>query len=119
MNTGCLDKLKEMVEAEFQANFEAQREELRKHAKQQIFKIQEENRKTYNLRRREPKSYRVGDLVAIKRTQFGPNLKLKPNVVWRTSRIQEGRDCGARLTAAHVIPAAPLADLRRTGQLTI
>ncbi|GBM30884.1 hypothetical protein AVEN_107138-1, partial [Araneus ventricosus] len=39
--------------------------------------------------------------------------------VWRTSRIQEGRDCGARLTAAHVIPAAPLADLRRTGQLTL
>ncbi|GBM20126.1 hypothetical protein AVEN_81103-1 [Araneus ventricosus] len=38
MNTGGLDKLKEMVEAEFQANFEAQREELRKHAKQQIFK---------------------------------------------------------------------------------
>ncbi|GBN54671.1 Pro-Pol polyprotein, partial [Araneus ventricosus] len=76
MNTGGLDKLKEMV-AEFQANFEAQRE-LRKHAKQQIFKIQEENRKTYNLRRREPKPYRVGDLVAIKRTQFGPHLKLKP-----------------------------------------
>ncbi|GBN87706.1 Transposon Ty3-G Gag-Pol polyprotein [Araneus ventricosus] len=78
MNTGGLDKLKEIVEAEFQANFEAQREELRKHAKQQIFKIQEENRKTYNLRRREPKPYRVGDLVAIKRTQYGPNLKLKP-----------------------------------------
>ncbi|GBN95131.1 Transposon Tf2-6 polyprotein [Araneus ventricosus] len=78
MNIGGLDKLKEMVEAEFQANFEAQREELRKHAKQQIFKIQEENRKTYNLRRQEPKPYRVGDLVAIKRTQFGPNLKLKP-----------------------------------------
>ncbi|GBO25211.1 hypothetical protein AVEN_106905-1 [Araneus ventricosus] len=78
MNTGGLDKLKEMVEAEFQANFEAQREDLRKHAKQQIFKIQEENRKTYNLRRRETKPYRVGDLVAIKRTQFGPNLKLKP-----------------------------------------
>ncbi|GBL89292.1 hypothetical protein AVEN_225831-1 [Araneus ventricosus] len=78
MNTGGLDKLKEMVEAEFQANFEAQREELRKHAKQQIFKIQEENRKKYNLRRREPKPYKVGDLVAIKRTQFGPNLKLNP-----------------------------------------
>ncbi|GBM10006.1 Transposon Tf2-11 polyprotein [Araneus ventricosus] len=78
MNTGGLDKLKEMVEAKFQANFEAQREELRKHPKQQIFKIQEENRETYNLRRREPKPYRVGDLVAIKRTQFGPNLTLKP-----------------------------------------
>ncbi|GBM72808.1 hypothetical protein AVEN_96937-1, partial [Araneus ventricosus] len=68
MNTGGLDKLKEMVEAEFQAKFEAQREELRKHAKQHFFKIQEENRKMYNLRRRKPKLYRVGDLVAIKRT---------------------------------------------------
>ncbi|GBN56301.1 hypothetical protein AVEN_201695-1 [Araneus ventricosus] len=38
----------------------------------------QENRKTYNLRRREPKPYRVRDLVAIKRTRFGPNLKLKP-----------------------------------------
>ncbi|GBO17894.1 Pro-Pol polyprotein [Araneus ventricosus] len=44
MNTGGLDKLKEMVEAEFQANFEAQREELRKHAKQQIFKKKTERR---------------------------------------------------------------------------
>ncbi|GBO35953.1 Retrovirus-related Pol polyprotein from transposon 297 [Araneus ventricosus] len=33
MNTGSLDKLKKMVKAEFQANFEVQREELRKHAK--------------------------------------------------------------------------------------
>ncbi|GBM02982.1 Pro-Pol polyprotein [Araneus ventricosus] len=78
MNTGGLDKLKEMVEADYQANFEAQREEPRMHAKQQISNIQEVNRKTYNLRRREPKPYRVGDLVAIKRTQFGPNMKLKP-----------------------------------------
>ncbi|GBM12627.1 hypothetical protein AVEN_146802-1 [Araneus ventricosus] len=94
MNTGGLDKLKEMVEAEFQANFEAQREELRKHAKQQIFKIQEENRKTYNLKRREPKPYRVGDLVAIKRIQFGPNLKLKPKYFgpYSITRAKGGND---------------------------
>ncbi|KAF8765088.1 hypothetical protein HNY73_023086 [Argiope bruennichi] len=77
MNTGCLDKLKEMVESEFQANFEVQKE-LRKHARQKIFKIQDEDRKTYSLRKWEPKLYRVGDLVAIKRTQFGPHLNLKP-----------------------------------------
>ncbi|GBN35262.1 hypothetical protein AVEN_57051-1 [Araneus ventricosus] len=183
-----------MVEAEFQANFEAPRKELRKHAKQQIFKIQEENRKTYNLRRREPKPETVRDLVAIKITQFGPHLKLKPKyfgaysitrekggntydviiegnhegpnfttcaeylkpwntmselyyhelffifqnfvifdfccvpfsfcfaciiAVCRTSRIQEDQDCGARLTAALVIPAncvAHLADPTRTPQ---
>ncbi|GFT43547.1 hypothetical protein NPIL_567221 [Nephila pilipes] len=54
------------LEDEFQASFEAQKYELKKHAKQQIFKMKDENRKTYNLRRREPKSYIVGDLVAIK-----------------------------------------------------
>ncbi|GBM63762.1 Pro-Pol polyprotein [Araneus ventricosus] len=45
MNTGGLDKLKEMVEAEFQANFEAQREELRKHAKQQISRFKKKTGK--------------------------------------------------------------------------
>lgn len=78
MNVNGLEKLREMIEVEFQAHFEAEREELRKHAKQQIFKIQEENRKTYNLRRKESRPYRVNDLVAIKRTQFGSQLKLKP-----------------------------------------
>ncbi|GFU08838.1 transposon Ty3-G Gag-Pol polyprotein [Nephila pilipes] len=62
------------LEAEFQANFEAQRDELRKQAKQQFFKVQDDCRKTYNLRRRESKSYKVGDLVAIIRTQIGPRL---------------------------------------------
>ncbi|GFS88414.1 vigilin [Nephila pilipes] len=47
------------LEDEFQVNFEVQRDELKKHTKQQIFKIQDENRKMSNLRRREPKSYRV------------------------------------------------------------
>lgn len=50
---------------------------MRKNAKEQIFKIQSENRKSYNLRRRPPNKYKIGDLVAIKRTQYGPGLKLK------------------------------------------
>nr|XP_017029299.1 uncharacterized protein LOC108079465 [Drosophila kikkawai] len=37
-----------------------------------------ENKKTYNLRRKPVRNYNVGDLVAIKRTQFGGGLKLKP-----------------------------------------
>ena len=78
MNTNCNDKLNELIESEFRNNFEKNREELRKDAKKQIYKIQEQNKKMYNLRRRDPKQYKVGDLVAIKRTQFGPHLKLKP-----------------------------------------
>lgn len=77
MNSKGTDQLKELIESEFQAQFESQREELRKHAKRQIFQVQQENRKTYNLKRKEARPYKVGDLVAIKRTQFGPQLKLR------------------------------------------
>ncbi|GFT50333.1 hypothetical protein NPIL_151541 [Nephila pilipes] len=51
-------------EAEFQANFEAQRDNLRKDVKPQK-NLEDENRKTCNLRRRKPKSYRVGDLCRL------------------------------------------------------
>lgn len=50
---------------------------MRKNAKEDILKIQNENRNRYNLRSKRSKQYQIGDLVAIKRTQFGPNLKLK------------------------------------------
>ncbi|GFV17945.1 transposon Tf2-6 polyprotein [Trichonephila clavipes] len=47
------------------------------YCKKQIYKVQDENRRTYNLRRRQAHKYQLHDLVAIKRTQFGPGLKLK------------------------------------------
>jgi transposase InsO family protein len=78
MNIRGTDQLKAALEAEFQTNFTNQRDDLRKEAKRQIFKVQEQNKKTYNLRRRAPQTHKIGDLVAIKRTQFGPHLKLKP-----------------------------------------
>ncbi|XP_025834577.1 uncharacterized protein LOC112905755 [Agrilus planipennis] len=57
--------------------FNENREKLREESKRQIQKVQDENTKRYNLRRK-PKLYKKGDLVAIKRTQFGPRLKLYP-----------------------------------------
>ncbi|GFS75032.1 transposon Ty3-I Gag-Pol polyprotein [Trichonephila clavipes] len=59
------------------AQFQEQRDALRQDAKKQIYKVQDENRRTYNLRRRQAHKYQLHDLVAIKRTQFGPGLKLK------------------------------------------
>lgn len=56
--------------------FGEKREQIRAESKKRILKVQEENRHQYNLRRRKPRSYQIGDLVAIKRTQFGPGLKL-------------------------------------------
>lgn len=68
--------VKEMLEKEIVEDFNTDREKIREESKKQIAKVQEENRKTYNLRRRNPKLYKKGDLVAIKRTQCGPGLKV-------------------------------------------
>lgn len=70
-------KLKEILEYEWQRQFEKSREDLRQHAKLQIAKVHDENKKSYNLRRRAPKTFANGDLVAIKRTQMIPGRKLK------------------------------------------
>jgi len=59
-------EIKELIDAEMQHQFEYDRYELRRRAKKQILKLQEENKRTYNLRRRPPSKYKVGDLVAIK-----------------------------------------------------
>lgn len=44
---------------------------------EQILKIQRENKKTFDSKRKEAITYDIGDQVAIKRTQFGSGLKLK------------------------------------------
>ncbi|EZA49824.1 hypothetical protein X777_11805, partial [Ooceraea biroi] len=58
--------------------FQQERMELRREAKKNISKIQEENRKTYDRRRKSPNEYRINDVVAIQRTQLGPRLKVRP-----------------------------------------
>ncbi|KAL0851301.1 hypothetical protein ABMA28_007130 [Loxostege sticticalis] len=68
----------ELLEEEGRVEFMNQRDESRREAKAQILRIQEENRRTYNKKRKEGAKYKQGDLVAIQRTQFGNALKLKP-----------------------------------------
>ncbi|KYQ53493.1 hypothetical protein ALC60_00019, partial [Trachymyrmex zeteki] len=78
-------------------------DQLRNQAKDQILKVQNENRRVYNLRRRAPNKYKVSDLVAIKRVQLGPGKKLcakylgpykivkvKPNNSYDVKRVQSG-----------------------------
>ncbi|EFN62285.1 hypothetical protein EAG_11861 [Camponotus floridanus] len=57
-------------------SFDDNRMELRTETRGNIEKIHKENKKTYDNKRKTPLSYREGDLVAIKRTQQGPHLKL-------------------------------------------
>ncbi|GFX22932.1 transposon Ty3-I Gag-Pol polyprotein [Trichonephila clavipes] len=73
----CQDiEIVDLLNDEITAQFQEQRDALRQDAKKQIYKVQDENRRTYNLRRRQAHKYQLHDLVAIKRTQFGPGLKL-------------------------------------------
>lgn len=68
--------VKELLEQEWEQGFEEERNELRKNAREKILKMQAANRKSYNKNRKSANSYVEGDLVAIKRTQFGSGLKL-------------------------------------------
>lgn len=71
-------KIKELIEKEWIQMFEEDRNELRIAAKEKILKVQQENRRHYNRRRKEAQKFKEDDLVAIKRTQLGPGLKLAP-----------------------------------------
>ncbi|KAI4481937.1 hypothetical protein M0804_008956 [Polistes exclamans] len=60
--------------------------------KESISKVQRENRKTFNKKRVEAKVYRDGDLVAIKRMQQGPGLKLANKFLGPYTIIKEMRN---------------------------
>lgn len=68
--------LREMIDQEMIESFNQDRNDLRHKAKAQIVAVQKENRRYYNSKRKPAVKYNVGDLVAIKRTQFGVGLKL-------------------------------------------
>ncbi|CAH2094786.1 unnamed protein product [Euphydryas editha] len=71
-------KIQELLQEESINQYDETREKLRIQAKEQIMKIQDENRKNYDKKRKESSKYKCGDKVAIRRTQFGTGLKLKP-----------------------------------------
>ncbi|GFW53716.1 transposon Tf2-9 polyprotein [Trichonephila clavipes] len=59
-------RIQQLIDEQLQLEFNENRELLRKAAKAQILKVQNENKKSYNLRRKSPYLYSVKDLVAIK-----------------------------------------------------
>lgn len=69
--------------------FNEERLALRELAKQNIQTIQTENKKTYNKKCKKPPMYQAGDLVAIKRTQFGTGMKLRKKYLgpYQVSRV--------------------------------
>jgi hypothetical protein len=78
MRTAEDARIRELIQQEMIDTFNDEREELRRQAKQQLERAAEESRRTFNRKRKVSEKYAVGDLVAIKRTQFGSGLKLSP-----------------------------------------
>ncbi|XP_043604790.1 uncharacterized protein LOC122577520 isoform X1 [Bombus pyrosoma] len=73
MQTREDSQFRKLIDDEWIVEFEEQR---REDAKKKIAVTQEENRRHYNKGRKSAERYLSGDLVAIKRTQFGSGLKL-------------------------------------------
>ncbi|KAL0880685.1 hypothetical protein ABMA27_001903 [Loxostege sticticalis] len=65
---------------------------LRQKAKESIKKIQEENVRNYNNKRQEARSYEIGDLVAIKKTQFSQGSKLYPKFLGPYEIVKKNRN---------------------------
>lgn len=84
--------LKELDE-ELANVFIFEREQMRLIAKQNIERAQEQQRQYYDRKCKTSKQYRIGDIVAIERTQFGPGLKLKGKFLGPYSVVETiGRD---------------------------
>lgn len=70
----CPDVLA-MLDQDARAIFNEKRDELRRHAVGKIIKVQSENKRNFDKKRKLAKLYETGELVAIKRTQMKPGLK--------------------------------------------
>ncbi|KAH8272056.1 hypothetical protein KR026_006449 [Drosophila bipectinata] len=77
MKTKYDKELEKLLEEDFLNELQGEKEMIREEAKENIAKIQDENRKSFNKSRKPESEYKLGDLVAIKITQFGAGLKLK------------------------------------------
>ncbi|GFW78319.1 retrovirus-related Pol polyprotein from transposon 17.6 [Trichonephila clavipes] len=71
-------QIKHLLEDELSEQFINKRETLRNEAKENILRLQDENKKQYNKHRKPAYNYKPCDTVAIQRTQFGTGLKLRP-----------------------------------------
>lgn len=68
--------VRELLEQEWASSFQEKRDELRLQAKESIIKIQQENKRSFDKKRKAAGVYQEGDLVAIKRMQQAPGSKL-------------------------------------------
>ncbi|CAD7000869.1 unnamed protein product [Ceratitis capitata] len=78
MRVSQLQELNEFLDKEAIEEFTNSRENLRKEAQENIATIRKEYKKNFDSKRKEATVYELNQLVAIKRTQFGSSLRLRP-----------------------------------------
>jgi hypothetical protein len=63
---------------------------MREEARKNILKLQEENKQQFDRKRKKPNVYKLNDLVAIQRTQYGAGLKLRQRFhgPYRITKVQ-------------------------------
>lgn len=76
MNLKDDPEFRAVIDKELIDTYIQDRDTIRKNAVKQISKIQQENRTSYNKKRKQANQYKIGNLVAIKRMQRGPGLKM-------------------------------------------
>lgn len=76
MNHPEFQSIKKAIKLEHVRCHEEQLEEIRQMAKKQILKVQAQQKQGFDKSRKKSQVYSIGDLVAIKRTQFLPTSKL-------------------------------------------
>lgn len=76
MKTALEVNINEILEAEMREVFMADRDETRTKAREEIVRAQSEYKRNFGKRRKKETEFNVGDLVAIKRTQFISGKKL-------------------------------------------
>lgn len=101
-NAEDVELAKQLDEA-LRHDFCEKRQEQRSLAKANITKIQEENKKSYNRKRKPAIKYKVGDLVAIQRTQFGRGLKLCPKFLgpYQVTQVKRNDRYGVQKIGQH------------------
>ncbi|XP_046865558.1 uncharacterized protein LOC124459848 [Drosophila willistoni] len=76
MHNNADGRLLKVLNEELISQLNIEREELRRRAKENIENAQQAYKKNFDKRRRPEHGYRVGDMVAVKRTQFVAGRKL-------------------------------------------
>jgi hypothetical protein len=118
-----------LIEEDIRSQFTLERDDERDAAKNQILKMNAENKHHYNKKRKEATTYGTNDIVAIRRTQFihnkiankylGPYrvTNVKPNNTYDVMKLTEGEGPAKTSTTADSMKKWPRTANMQSGRM--